>query len=86
MSNIFKNMLKDISPGKIEVIANDEKDTNISNQLTSLINWKIVKSKSDKHPEFGYPMGQILCRTLEEAQEHVKNSEFSDCFIIDYDD
>lgn len=46
--------------------------------------WKIVKSKSDKHPEFGYPMGQILFRNLSEAEEYVRNSEFIDCFIEDY--
>ena len=63
-----------------------EKDTNISNQLACLINWKVVKSSSDKHPKYGYPMGQVLCRTLEEAQEYVKNSEFTDCFITDYED
>lgn len=48
------------------------------------IDWKIVKSKSDKHPEYSYPMGEILCRSLEEAQEYVKNSEFTDCVITDY--
>jgi hypothetical protein len=46
--------------------------------------WKVVESKSDKHPEFGYPMGQVLCRSNEEAEEYIKKSEFTDCLIRDY--
>ena len=50
----------------------------------SISNWRVIKSASDKHPEFGYPMGQVLCRNLKEAEEYVKNSEFPDCFISEY--
>ena len=46
--------------------------------------WKVVQSRSDKHPDCGYPMGQVLCRNEEEAQEHIRNSEFKDCYIRDY--
>ena len=45
--------------------------------------WKVVQSKSDKHPEFGYPMGQVLCRNINEAEDLVNNSEFTDCYIED---
>ncbi len=48
--------------------------------MNDLYNWKFVKSKSDKHPVFGYPMGAVLCRNLEEANEYIKNSEFVDCY------
>jgi len=46
--------------------------------------YKVVRSKSDKHPDFGYPMGQILCNNIYVAHEHIKNSEFKDCYIEDY--
>lgn len=84
MTNIFNKILKDLEPGKIEIIPDDLKDTEISDHMSDLINWKIVQSKSDKHPECGYPMGQVLCKSLEEAEEHIKNSEFNDCFITSY--
>lgn len=69
---------------KIKVNADDPKDHNIADQMTTLLNWKIVESKSDSHPDFGYPMGQILCRSLSDAEEHIEKSEFKDCFIRDY--
>lgn len=47
--------------------------------------YKVVKSRSDKHPEYGYPLGEILCANLEVAEDYVKNSEFTDCFILDLD-
>lgn len=46
--------------------------------------WKIIKSKSDAHPEFGFPMGEILCKSLKEAEEYIEESEFKDCYILDY--
>lgn len=46
--------------------------------------WKVIKSKTDKHPDCGYPMGQILCRTKEEAEKFINSSEFKDCIIEDY--
>lgn len=52
--------------------------------MTEIIDWKIVKSKSDQHPECGYPMGEILCRNLEEAKEYIKKSDFNDCYIENY--
>lgn len=57
----------------------------MNKEVVNKLNWHIVKSKSDKHPECGYPMGQILCRSLEEAKECLKNSEFKDCFITKYE-
>lgn len=48
--------------------------------------WLILSSKSDKHPEYGYPMGQILCRSKKEADEHIKNSPFKDIQIKKYED
>lgn len=48
------------------------------------MNWKIVKSRSDKHPEYGYPMGQILCRDIDEANEYIEKSEFKDLYIEEY--
>jgi|GEM_PF-7081943 len=56
---------------------NDEKNCEFSN-------WKVVVSKSDSHPEYGYPMGQILFRSMKEAEEYVKKCEFKDCYIKDY--
>lgn len=82
--NIFKEILKELPESKIEVVPDDPKDIKVTSQMSDLINWKIVQSKSDKHPECGYPMGQILCKSLEEAQEHIKDSEFNDCFITSY--
>ena len=45
---------------KIQVIADDIKDQKVANQFNQLLDWKIVKSKSDKHAKYGYPMGRIL--------------------------
>lgn len=50
-----------------------------------MMNWVVVESKSDKHPDFGYPMGQILCRNLDEAKKYIEESEFNDCYIRNYD-
>jgi hypothetical protein len=44
--------------------------------------WKVVQSKSDKHPEFGYPMGQVLCRNINEAEDLVNNSEEKFYFFL----
>lgn len=68
----------------MNIIADDPKNQNIANQLSDMVNWQIIKSISDKHPEFGYPMGEILCRSLEEAEEHIKNSEYNDLYIQAY--
>jgi hypothetical protein len=46
--------------------------------------WKIVKSKSNKHPEAGYPMGEILCFNQKDAEEYIEKSEFTDCYIENY--
>lgn len=46
--------------------------------------WKVIKSKSDKHPDWGYPVGQILCRNQEEAEKFINSSEFKDCIVEDY--
>jgi hypothetical protein len=69
---------------KIKIIPENEEDIKIASQLTDLINWKIVESKSDKHPECGYPLGKILCRTIEEAEAFIQKSEFNDLYIKDY--
>ena len=82
--NIFRQILKDLKPGKVEVIPDDPKNKECAEQMTSMINLKIVKSRSDSHPEYGYPMGEILCRNLTEAKEHIEKSEFKDCYIEDY--
>jgi hypothetical protein len=49
-----------------------------------LVDWKIVASRSDKHPQCGYPMGKVLCRNLEEAEEYIAKSDFEDCYIVNY--
>ena len=46
--------------------------------------WKILTSISDKHPEIGFPMGEVLCRSTKESQEFIDNSEFKDIIIKDY--
>jgi hypothetical protein len=84
MTNLFRDILNDLPKVKIEIIPNDQKDKEISKQFESLINWKIVKSRSDKHPECGYPMGQVLCRSQDEANDHIQKSEFNDCYIEEY--
>lgn len=55
-------------------------------EISNPINWKVVQSRSDKHPEHGYPLGELLFTTLEAAKEFVENSEFTDCYITDYTD
>lgn len=46
--------------------------------------YKVVISKSDKHPEYGYPFGQVLCRSIEDAQKTINESEFTDLEIKEY--
>jgi hypothetical protein len=46
--------------------------------------WYVVESRSDKHPEYGFPMGKVLCKSLEEAKEYIEKSEYKDCFISKY--
>lgn len=52
----------------------------------NIYDWKIVKSKSNEHPHCGYPLGEVLCRNLQEAQDYIKKCEFKDCYIEDYHD
>lgn len=82
--NIFKEMLNDLPEPKNKIIADDPKDQYIAEQFSGLTNWKIIQSRSDKHPECGYPMGQILCRNVEEAKDYIEKSEFKDLYISDY--
>ena len=60
------------------------KDQKISDQFSELLNWKVVESRSNSHPDFGFPMGKFLCRSQEEANEYISKSEFKDCFIKNY--
>ncbi len=46
--------------------------------------WKIVKSRSGFHQEFGYPLPEILCRTGSDLKEALENSEIHDPEIISY--
>lgn len=48
--------------------------------------WYIVKSKSNSHPEFGYPHGQILCKGKDALEDHLKTSDFKDLIIQKYND
>jgi len=82
--NIFKNVLNKLQIGKINIIENDRKDKKIAEQLEKTLNWHVVKSRSDSNPFDGCPMGQILCRNIEEAKEYVENSTFNDLYIEDY--
>lgn len=68
----------------MKIIADKEENKEMAEQMTELLNWKVVESASDKHPEYGYPMGQLLCRSIEEANEYVEKSEYNDLFIRDY--
>ncbi len=70
---------------KIQIIPENPEDQEIATQLSKILNWYVVKSKTDSHPDCGYPMGQILCRNLDDANEYIKNSDFDDCFITDFD-
>jgi len=79
-------MLDELPSPENKIISNNPKDQRIADQLGSILNWKVVKSRSDKHPEYGYPMGHVLCRNLEEAEQYVKNSEFNDLYIDKYND
>lgn len=84
MTNIFKKILDELPKSKIEMIADEEKDQKIAAQMSKIINWKVVESRSDQHPEYSYPMGQILCRDLKEAEDLLRETEYTDCFIRDY--
>jgi len=41
MYNLFREMLKDLPKGKIEIIPDDPKDQEISDQMGALINLKL---------------------------------------------
>ena len=50
-------------------------------------NIKIIKSLSDKDPEYGFPLGEILCTTEKHLQEkllELKNRGFKDLIVIPY--
>lgn len=84
MKNIWREILKELPDPKIEILTLDHKDNEVAKQYSALLSYKIVESRSDTHPECGYPMGQILCRSQEEAEDYVAKSEFTDCYIRDY--
>lgn len=67
-----------------EILYEDPNDEDVAKQFSALLNWKIVSSRSDKHPECGYPLGDVLCRSLEEAQKYIEDSKFTDCYVRDY--
>ncbi len=46
--------------------------------------WKIVRSKSGTHQEFGYPLSQILVRYPEDINKAIKEAQIHDPEIIDY--
>lgn len=46
--------------------------------------WVVVRSKSGKHPEYGYPIGEILCRSLEDVESAIKNSGMDDPIVEPY--
>lgn len=86
MKNIFSEILNQLQTPKIEITANDKKDQAIADQYSSIIKWKIVQSRSDAHPECGYPFGKVLCRNVKEANEIIEKSEFNDLFVCDFND
>jgi putative phage-type endonuclease len=47
-------------------------------------NWFVVKSRSGKHKEFGYPIGEILVQSREEIDSAIKNHDIHDPVIIPY--
>lgn len=46
--------------------------------------WKVLKSKSGTHKEFGYPLPQILCRNQKDLEAALENSEIHDPVIKNY--
>ncbi len=48
MKNIFKELLKHLKKGKIEIVPNDPKDKKIAEQMSVLLNWKKEKSDMEK--------------------------------------
>lgn len=54
--------------------------------VDELKDYKVIISKSNKHPDCGYPFGHVLCRNIEDAQNHIAESEFKDLYIQDYQD
>lgn len=48
--------------------------------------WLILLSKSGKHPEYGYPMGEYLCRSQKEVEGVIKQSGMTDAVIANYHD
>jgi ribosomal protein L37AE/L43A len=79
-----KEVLEELPEGKIKIIPDNVEDKQVAQSMETLFNWKIVKSKSDRHPIYGHPMGKILCRNMKEAEEYIEKTEFTDCFIEDY--
>jgi hypothetical protein len=67
-----------------EIMPDNPEDWVMARHLSNLLNWKVVSSRSDKHPEFSYPMGDILFRNEEEAREYIANSEFTDYYMREY--
>jgi hypothetical protein len=47
-------------------------------------NWFVVKSRSGKHKEFGYPIGEILVQSREKIDSAIKNHDIHDPVIIPY--
>lgn len=46
--NIFKEILKNFPEPNVQIIPNDKKDEKISNQLSKLIKYYIVKNRLNK--------------------------------------
>ena len=47
--------------------------------------WVIVSSKSGHHKEFGYPIAEVLCRSLEEVNKAIQDNEIHDPVVTKYD-
>jgi hypothetical protein len=59
----------------------------MKNEDNDMKNWMVIKSRSNKHDEFGYPLGEILCKNLKDAKiamDILKITGFSDCVIEPY--
>ncbi|HJU78102.1 MAG TPA: hypothetical protein VJ599_00870 [Nitrososphaeraceae archaeon] len=54
--------------------------------VDELKGYKVIISKSNKHPYYGYPFGHVFCRNIEYAQNYIAESEFKDLYIQDYQD
>jgi len=52
--NIFKEILKNFPDPKSEIIADDPKDQKTADQYSSLLNWKVVESRSEFIPKNEY--------------------------------